>query len=186
MIPGPNAAPPPPRARDSRSELLARILAVAAALAVESKTAWEFLGAPGGAAPPLPILLLHFAASAMFALAFLPAQGQSANRRSFLIFAFVFAFSLPCWACSASRWERSRPYPGNRSRRAGRMESSATIACGFPSPLIPAPRTGRIPRPPAGPRHPRDATPGRPAGAPPPLQPSREPPAQGNAARSRR
>jgi hypothetical protein len=74
---------------------LSRILAAAAAMAVEAVTARDFLGAPAGSAPMLPFLLLHFAACALFGLAFLPIPGQDAGRRGFTIFAVAFSFALP-------------------------------------------------------------------------------------------
>src|SRR4051812_12332878 len=97
MNPGPPAPPAPAISAIPlhRAVRLARIMAAAAALGVEAKAAWEFLGNPGGGAPLLALLLLHFAACALLALAFLPEAGQSGNRRSFLLFVFAFAFALP-------------------------------------------------------------------------------------------
>lgn len=75
-----------------------RILAAAVALAVESLSAWEFLAMPPGMAPLLPILLLHSAACALFALAFFPTEkeeGRTGPARAFAAFVFIFAFALP-------------------------------------------------------------------------------------------
>jgi hypothetical protein len=94
MNPGPSYLPPP-RARFFRAGSLARMSAALAALILESKTAWEFLGAPPGDAPLFALLLLHVAACAIFALAFLPLESLGGGRSGFLIFAFIFSFALP-------------------------------------------------------------------------------------------
>jgi len=92
---GSQASSLPAPVRYLRMVRLARILAALASLTVEAKTAWEFLGASAGSAPILPILLLHFAACALFGLAFFPAESQSGSRRWFMFFVFAFSFALP-------------------------------------------------------------------------------------------
>jgi tetratricopeptide (TPR) repeat protein len=95
MNPGSHPASPPSDGLDPRLGRAARLLAAGASLAVESKAAWEFVAASAGAAPIFPLLLLHLAACALLALAFLPAHGRDRDRRSFPIFVFAFAFALP-------------------------------------------------------------------------------------------
>lgn len=92
MNPGRSPAGPGPI---SPAERLARILAALAALIAEAEAAREFLEAPPGAAPMFPLLLIHFAACALLALAFLPREDRDGGRRRFMIFVFVFAFALP-------------------------------------------------------------------------------------------